>query len=229
MVVLKRTFLITILFFTLMFTGYQFYLIVSPLFTADTETRYVRLVEQYQILKMERLVLEEKYALKETQRKVAKIKSFSFASNEQLLPHSGVPKVLSSVKEEPIALSLAEAKTFEQLEAYVSDSKPAQLQPLSKDEKLILQAPAESYTLQLMGVRDANELTRFISDNQLQNAHVIHTYYLNKDWYVLVSGLYNNHVEALKAIDDLPRNIKDLKPWIRQMASLQKAIQLYRN
>jgi DamX protein len=77
-------------------------------------------------------------------------------------------------------------------------------------------------------VRDINELVRFMADNTMQGGQIFHTYYLNKDWYVLVFGSYNNHAEALKAMDTLPTEIKNLKPWIRQLSSVHKAINLYR-
>jgi DamX protein len=134
----------------------------------------------------------------------------------------------SSAEPQPVALSLAETKTFERLEAYVNDSKPVAPAPITVDEKNLLEGQANDYTLQLMGVRDIHELKRFVRDNNLQDARIFHTYYLNNDWYVLVYGRYQTHTEALKAIESIPSSIQQLKPWVRQLCSIQKAIQLYR-
>jgi hypothetical protein len=239
--VLKRTLLTILIFFTLLFISYQLWLVINPLRLASNEKKYVSLVDQYQLLKIERMVMEEKCALQQTKAKFAQLAgknamnlanftldSTYFQARRPLLPKSQLAINQSSTQKEPVALSLQETKTFEQLEAYVSNSKPLDLQPLTRDEKTLLLHDSDSFTLQLMGVREATELTRFVTDNHLQDAHIFHTYYLNKDWYVLVSGSYKNHTEALKAIETLPKEIKELKPWIRQLSSVQKAIQLYR-
>jgi SPOR domain len=226
MTTFKRTLLISLLSITLLFVGLQLFWILRPLFILDPEIKYVQLINQYQNLKMERLVLEEKYALTKIKNKFALNEAFS--QKRSFLPEQTYLRFnFAHSKREPIALSLAESKTFEQLEAYVSDSKPLQPKALTSDEKSILESSPDDFTLQLMGVRDTNELKKYIDNNHLQNARIIHTYYLNKDWYVLVSGLYKNHTEALKAIDTLPEEIKNHKPWIRQISSLQKAIQIY--
>lgn len=238
MVVLKRTFLILLILITLIFFTYQVYLVIEPVNRLRTEIRYVQLVDQYQVLKMQRLVLEEKNALETAKTKAVHIAFQAkkspltlnrayFQNRKNLL----APHLAWQINNSPthnIALSLNEAKTFEQLEAYVSDNKKQTTSPLSSDEKSLLELAATDFTLQLMGVRDMAELTRFVKDNDLADARIFHTYYLDKDWYVLVLGNYKNHTEALKAIEDLPASLQELKPWIRQLASIQNAIQLYR-
>lgn len=241
MIICKRTLLIVLLILALCFIGYQILMIVQKLNEMDNETKYVHLVDQYQVLKMERLVLEEQYNLSKIKDKVihlaaghevANIKKLAVNTQDQarkkLLPCESILSLHYPSVTEPIALSLDQAKTFEQLEAYVSNNKPLQPQSLSQDEKMLLASPPDNFTLQLMGVRESSELTRFVNENHVQNARVFHTYYLNKDWYVLVLGSYKNHTEAVKAIDNLPSYMKNLKPWIRQLSTVQKAIQLYR-
>lgn len=235
----KRTSLIFMIALTIISIGYQLCLILTPVKTVDNDVQYVHLVNEYQVLKMQRLVLEERYALAVTKQKVINL-AVLIQQND---PRVSVSK--NNFKESPpepqpvnlqnnaisaphVALSSQETKTFEQLEAYVNTNKPAQRAAFTEDEKNILASQGEDFTLQLMGVRDQNELTRFIQENSLQGAQVFHTYYLNKDWYVLVSGRYRNHTEALKALETLPDNIKELKPWIRQLTTIQKAIALYR-
>lgn len=247
MMLYKRAFLIILTFVTFIFIGYQLYLIISPLRFNSPEASYVHLVDQYQLIKMQRLVLEEECALAKTKERVLKLAQelqpndgiggqFPFSATAYLVSRAALfsnQTALSTLQPsqghpQHVALSLKEAQTFEQLEAYVSSTKLIRPEPTTKDEKSLLNFPAENFTLQLMGVRDIVELTRFIETNNIQNAQIFHTYYLNKDWYVLVSGNYKNHTEALKAIDTLPDAAKNLKPWIRQLSSVQKAIQLYR-
>lgn len=229
---LKRTLLSVLIFLTLIFLGYQLWLVCIPLKTIRLEKKYFTLVDQYQLLKMQRLVLEEKVALREARTKFSRS-----PQDQRLLANLNLSKTSTLVNNalphpysegEPVSLSLQESKTFEQLEAYVSNNQPLAPLPLSNDEKKLLEVAPQNYTLQLMGVRDINELTHFVSAHSLQDPHIFHTFYLSKDWYVLVSGSYKNHTEALKAIDSLSVEIKKLKPWIRQLSGVQKAIQLYR-
>lgn len=230
MIMFKRTLLGVLILITSVTIALQLYKILMPQNNLDPDVKYVQLVDQYRVLKMERVVLEEQYALARTKAKIVSLA----ASIQRKQPESlGLSKHFSLMKAEeppklPITLSHKEAETYEKLEAYMNSNKPNKLPALTSDEKNLLAAPAEDFTLQLIGVRDPNELTRFIKDNQVPDAQVFHTYYLNQDWYVLVSGRYKNHTEALKAMESLPATIKDLKPWIRQLITIQKAIQLYR-
>lgn len=225
MIIFKRTSLLILIGITVILIGFQLFLIFSPIKKTDRDSQFVDLASEYQVLKMQRLVLEEKYALARTKQKVLTLASNLQKNNAKAFPATPIvnPKI-----QQHIGLSYQENKTFEQLEAYVSNNKPIQPDPLTSDEQNILSSPSEDFTLQLMGVRDKDELSRFIQSNKIQEAQVFHTYYLNKDWYVLVSGRYKNHTEALKAIESLPDNIKELKPWIRQLTTIQKAIALYR-
>jgi septal ring-binding cell division protein DamX len=239
---LKRTLLVILIFLTLLFSSYQLWLTVMPLNFISTKRKYISLVYHYQFLKIERLILEEQYALLQAKAKLTKVAAISAMKLMDLNPDrrhpptptsNPPPTKMATYQPVPdfngsVSLSLQETKTFEQLEAYVSNNKPPHKEPLTADEKCLLEAPPNTFTLQLMGVRDSQELTHFVNDNHLQDAHIFHTYYLNQDWYVLVSGSYKNHTEALKAINSLPLGLKELKPWIRQLSSVQKAIQLYR-
>lgn len=203
------------------------------------ETDYIHLVERYQVTKMQRLLLDEQLSLAMSKNKIMDLaQQLQDKGEAGLLQEKIVQKSFynipirysaSSVEAEHVSLSVEEAKTFEQLEEYMISNRPSQIQPYTEDEKRLLTIAPDYYTLQLMGVRDLHELTKFMGDNHLNNqALIFHTFYLNKDWYVAVYGTYKNHTEALKVMENLPENIKRLKPWIRQVASVHKAIQLYR-
>ncbi len=218
----KRILLVVLITITSLAILLQLYQIFKPHTQADRDIKYVELVKQYQLVKMERIVLEEQYALAKTKNKIVSLPAFTQKNSSAQSPTP------SAVKNESLPLSAQEAASFEQIEAYVSNNKPNQPQPLTPDEKNLLTSSGDDFTLQLMGVRDLKELTRYCSEHQVADAQIFHTYYLNKDWYVLVSGRFKNHTEALKAIGTLPDDIKELKPWIRQLSTIQKALQLYR-
>ncbi|QLH41574.1 MAG: SPOR domain-containing protein [Coxiellaceae bacterium] len=46
----------------------------------------------------------------------------------------------------------------------------------------------------------------------------------NKPWYVLIYGNYASPQAAKAALDQLPKNLKQLKPWVRPLSSVQSAI-----
>lgn len=203
------------------------------------EADYIHLVDRYQVTKMERLLLQEQVSLAKSKQDVMELAKQLQQKGEAGLLQEKVAETLPNfslgvniknrLAAEHLSLSVEEAKTFEQLEAYMVNNRPSQLKPYTNDEKDLLNIAPDYYTLQLMGVRDTHELSKFIDDHHLEKqALIFHTFYLNKDWYVAVYGTYKNHTEALKAMETLPDHIKSLKPWIRQLASVHKAIQLYR-
>jgi SPOR domain len=245
----KRKLLLALIGVTFSFMIYQLTQIFITVLNAarSPETEYVQLVDQYHIAKMRRLLLEEQLALAKTKEKIANLAHLiekndytgiaMIAGKDSLLRPASkliedgivVANRPAKLKAENVMLSFEQAKTFEQLEAYMVTKQSLHPQPYTPDEKGLLAMPSENYTLQLMGVRDINELKKFINVNHLENnALIFHTYYLNRDWYVLIYGSYQNHTEALKAIEGLPVSIKELKPWIRQIGSVHKAIALYR-
>ena len=50
------------------------------------------------------------------------------------------------------------------------------------------------------------------------------TIYRNKDWYVLVYGIYSSRIEAQAALKEMPAELNNIKPWIRSIASVQELI-----
>lgn len=80
----------------------------------------------------------------------------------------------------------------------------------------------KKYTLQLMGSYDLADVKR--TQNQLHiedNSYCAHTQRNGRDWYVLGYGKYPAPYLAKLAIDDLPSNLRDMKPWVRQMDDMK--------
>lgn len=250
MMIFRRMLLFVLMISSLGYLGYQLFWVFNTISPEDSrEIKYVHLVDEYQMLKMQRLVLEEQYALAQTKEKVLALAKLlqsntptnGFNLNPQMPRDtfagataspftsqiSGRPS-FTRIQTQPIALSLEQSKTFEELEAYINTNRPLQQQPFTSDEKYLLMQSPNNFTLQVMGVRDNHDFMRVIKENNLQSPRIFHTYYLNKDWYVLVCGNYKSHTDAVKAIEALDESVKHLKPWIRQFSSVQKAIQLYR-
>ena len=94
-----------------------------------------------------------------------------------------------------------------------------------KDETWLLQQPPESYTIQLLGAYETKRLDKFRAAYLLSQLAVFQTRYQNRDWYVLITGMYPNREQAQKALDNLPQELKqETQPWIRKVATIQDQI-----
>lgn len=125
-----------------------------------------------------------------------------------------------------VPLTLQQKNTVTQLETYL-DHKNTNPESYSSDEKHLLTLPAESYTLQIMGSYRLSDLLNFIRANNLRDkAFTFHTFYMDKDWYVLIYGAYKTESEALNAINSLPPAVQRLKPWVRTIGSVHEAIKI---
>ncbi|MCW9047295.1 MAG: SPOR domain-containing protein [Gammaproteobacteria bacterium] len=84
---------------------------------------------------------------------------------------------------------------------------------------------SQNWTLQLLGARDPETLLKFAQRNQLSaNAAWYKTWLTSKPYYVMVYGSYNSRENARNAIAGLPSQLRSLKPWVKSMKSVQKAL-----
>lgn len=94
-------------------------------------------------------------------------------------------------------------------------------------EQQLLRIKPSYYTIQLIGLRTQAEAEKFIKQHHIQaEAVYFHTYYENKDWYVVISGDYASQTQAQAAIHKLSPDLIALKPWIRSFSSVQQAIKM---
>jgi DamX protein len=94
-----------------------------------------------------------------------------------------------------------------------------------KDQNWLLQQSPETFTIQLLGAYDATLLQKFYQTYALSQLAVFQTRYQNRDWYVLVTGIYANREQAQQGLDALPNDLKKAtQPWIRSMATIHGQI-----
>lgn len=126
-----------------------------------------------------------------------------------------------------LTLTPQQKDTVAQLEDFLAKNKStANKSPYTEDEKTLLGTPADRFTLQLIGSYKISDLTDFVQKQHLQQTYIFHTFYLDKDWYVLVYGIYVTEEQALQAIQLLSPEVQQVKPWVRSIASVQEAIKL---
>ncbi len=83
----------------------------------------------------------------------------------------------------------------------------------------------EHYVLQLFGTEQYDKLAHFV-ETIITRCDL--AYYLttrnDRPWHVLLCGTYPDSVKAKNAIDELPVEIKNNKPWPRSLKDIQAAI-----
>ena len=95
----------------------------------------------------------------------------------------------------------------------------------SEDEKLLLAAADDQYTLQLMA---SIHLEKLLKENHVILQKRKFPYYLYRygpKWHVLVYGIYPSEKSAKSAIKTIPASLrKQLKPWVRSLLQIKKEI-----
>lgn len=113
-------------------------------------------------------------------------------------------------------------ETVKQVETTVVKQK----NPYNREDWLLKQARFR-YTLQFFGSHSEKNVIGFI-ENQPDNMRKDFIYYEstlnNKSWFVVVSGLYPNRPEAVKAINKLPASLQKMKPWAHSFGGIQDDI-----
>jgi len=92
------------------------------------------------------------------------------------------------------------------------------------DRGLMATASDESYTLQLLGVRDRSAIERVVSGLENPDRYeIVSSTYQGEPWYVLIHGQYEDAVQARADINRLPDAFTGQSPWPRTFASLRAA------
>jgi DamX protein len=93
-----------------------------------------------------------------------------------------------------------------------------------KGEAWLRQQNPNAYTIQILGVHDRLILKKFLDKHSNENLATFKTRHRNKDWYVVVYGVYPTRSQAKQALAKLPASLQENEPWLRPFASVQKAM-----
>ncbi|WP_455203943.1 AAA family ATPase [Kaarinaea lacus] len=96
---------------------------------------------------------------------------------------------------------------------------------INQAQWLLEQHPGH-FTLQLVAGRQKTTVNNFLNQHKLPAKQLAYYRSINNKqaWHTLVYGIYPNYASAQKAIKTLPRSVRKVKPWIRQIKSIQKEI-----
>jgi DamX protein len=97
---------------------------------------------------------------------------------------------------------------------------------LPHSEKWLLAQPGTSFSLQLLGSRNAESIARYIEQHQLdiRQSAVYKGIYKGAEWYVLLYGIYPSRQAATEARSTLPAAVRSDKPWPRTLKTVHSAI-----
>lgn len=93
-----------------------------------------------------------------------------------------------------------------------------------KGETWIQRQQAKMYTLQILGTHDIATLEQFFMQNplEIEDVAVLKTTHRNKEWYVLLYGVYPDRQQALIALETLPPSLRQsTQPWARKWGDIQ--------
>lgn len=81
---------------------------------------------------------------------------------------------------------------------------------------------SKKYTLQLLGSYNLADIKHMQNRLHIEkSSYCAHTERNGRDWYILAYGKYPASYLAQLALDDLPVNIREMKPWVRQVDNLK--------
>ncbi|STX28257.1 DamX-like protein [Legionella beliardensis] len=73
------------------------------------------------------------------------------------------------------------------------------------------------YTIQLLAGADKEGLNHFLRKQPIQGTTINHLKRRGKDWFVLTLGEYSQSNQAKIALQQLPPELRKLKPWVRAL------------
>lgn len=98
---------------------------------------------------------------------------------------------------------------------------------LSEFEKTLLDAPPDSFTVQIIASTSEEGVRGFIAASQLGE---IHGYYETRrqrgPWFVVVDGIHPDWEAAMEARAQWAERLDDLEPWIRRISNVHSEIEL---
>ncbi len=119
-----------------------------------------------------------------------------------------------------------EVRAEKEEEPLLKTEEPKEIldQQVKEADWLSVQNPND-YTLQILGTHELSNLQKFTKRySDITEFAMFKTIYRNKDWYVLVYGIYSTRTEAQAALKEMPAELQNTKPWIRSIASVQELI-----
>ena len=127
----------------------------------------------------------------------------------------------------PIVVKQRRLKKVSMMEPAHEQPKP-KLKPVqSVAENNTPEEVSPKFTLQLYGSYKLTHVKHLQAQLRLKNTgHIFQTSHEGKDWYVLTFGNFVTAHEASATKNNLPKNLKELTPWVRKVDTLKRVVVL---
>lgn len=90
---------------------------------------------------------------------------------------------------------------------------------------LILNAPSDSYVIQLASYPNSVDLDKVLKELNFHKSLVaVNTLVNNKKHWVILEGIYSTQAEANRKAQEITANYSAIKPWVRKMGALKKRL-----
>lgn len=158
------------------------------------------------------------------------VQSISLPVSEQPQTEATMEPVVSVSEPpslQPPAEEISKVDTLQVASANTEETQPEIVATSSASdfEQQLLASPGDHYTVQIMGSRSEDSVKRFVArELGALNHGYFETRYQNQPWYVVVMGEFVSREAANRALSDLPSTIRELDPWIRNLADIQSDI-----
>ena len=88
----------------------------------------------------------------------------------------------------------------------------------------IIDLPEEFYAAQLLAVSTKQQIEDFVIEKDLYNMSAARIEREGQILYVLLLGVYETEEIALKAVALMPKDVRELNPWVRPIVGLQESM-----
>ena len=165
-------------------------------------------------------VIEVDDAMSQTAPEVKEAQVPSVEETEDALSKSDEKMVTTSNDIEPVVEPAPEP-------APEPEPEPKATAVVKKDINWLIKQNPDNYVLQLIGANEEKTIEFYLRSFKNFDDKIISfsTTHNGKPWHVLVYGLYENRYQAVTAIEGLPQKAKQMAPWPRTVASIQKLMQ----
>ncbi|BAC24725.1 damX [Wigglesworthia glossinidia endosymbiont of Glossina brevipalpis] len=145
--------------------------------------------------------------------------------NADNIKKSSSEDILKNKKEE-INSFKTNKKTTETSEVILENKKIKEISKQNKNEKIkefnfIENSPYNHYIIQINSSSNLEEIKKYADKKQINPYWINKTSKNGKPWYELIIGTFSSFKEAKKAIEKFPKEIKNNKPWIRQIQQIK--------
>lgn len=102
----------------------------------------------------------------------------------------------------------------------------SELQSLALGPDWLRRQPADYYTVQVFASDDADSVARFLRQYRFDRQVAVYPFRRNgQTWYGVVYGRFTTAGGARRAIADLPRGVRQDRPWVRELGDLVDVIE----